>query len=79
MHKTCGDHIRTLVHNNPPETVETAIDLVDAILASSQRALQTLVHGTLGVSPGTLAFGRDMKHVLLDCFVCQRNHNNRTS
>ena len=60
MHKTCGDMIRNYLRENPPNNVATALDMVDAVLASAQRALRTCVHRTLGVSPGTLVFNRDM-------------------
>ena len=60
MHKTCGDMLRTFVRENPPRDVATAIDLVDQVLASAQRALRVATHTTMRISPGTLVFHRDM-------------------
>jgi transposase InsO family protein len=60
MHKTCGDQIRTLIRERPPHTVETALELVDTVLAAAQRALRITINRTVGMSPGALAFGRDM-------------------
>ena len=60
MHKTCGDMIRTYLREAPPQTIETALDMVDSVLASAQRALRACVHRTFGVSPGALVFQRDM-------------------
>ena len=60
MHRTCGDQIRALIRENPPETVETALDLVDAVLAAAQRALRITINRTVGTTPGAMVFGRDM-------------------
>jgi len=60
MHRTCGDQIRTLLRENPPETVENALDLVDAVLAAAQRALRITINRTVGSTPGAMVFGRDM-------------------
>jgi hypothetical protein len=60
MHQTVGNILRTLVHTNPPETVENAADLVDEALATASHALRATACTTLGSSPGSLVFGRDM-------------------
>lgn len=60
MHKTCGDQIRTLLAEDPPVTVESALDLVDAVLAAAQRALRITINRTIGTTPGAIVFGRDM-------------------
>ena len=60
MHRAIGDMLRIWLRRDPPETVEEACDLVDAVLASAQRVLRITVHNTLRVSPGTLEFHRDM-------------------
>jgi len=60
MHKTCGDQIRTLVFENPPENVETILELVDTVLAAAQRALRITINRTVGMTPGAMVFGRDM-------------------
>ena len=60
MHKTIGDQLRNYVRVQPPSNIETALEIIDAILAASQRALRACVHRTLGISPGALVFHRDM-------------------
>ena len=60
MHQTVGNILRTLVHTNPPENIEDAEALVDEALAAAQHALRATVSTTLGGSPGSLVFGRDM-------------------
>src|SRR6056300_2025318 len=60
MHQTVGNILRTLVHTDPPENIEDAEALVDEALAAAQHALRATVSTTLGGSPGSLVFGRDM-------------------
>ena len=54
--------LRTLVYDNPPRGTRQAKDLVDEAEAVSiaQHALRCSVHSTLGSSPGSLVFNRDM-------------------
>ena len=59
-HKTAGDMIRTYVRESPPTTVAQAIELIDEVLASVQRAMRASTHSTMKISPGALVFGRDM-------------------
>ena len=40
--------------------VNTAYKIIDTALASAQRAIRTAVHKSLGISPGAMAFHRDM-------------------
>jgi transposase InsO family protein len=60
MHQTVGDIIRVLCHTHHPQTTEEAEDIVDRALATAQLALRTVVHSTLGASPGAIVFHRDM-------------------
>ena len=60
MHKTVGDMLRTMFRENPPTSISSACDAIDAVLAAAQRSLRTVVHRTYGVSPGSIVFGRDM-------------------
>ncbi len=60
MHLTCGDQMRTTFRENPPDTVETALDLVDAVLAAAKRALRITISRTVGNTPGAMVFRRDM-------------------
>ena len=60
MHATIGDTLRTMLHEYPPHNLETAIEIVDSVIASSQYALRTAIHRAYNTSPGALVFGRDM-------------------
>ena len=60
MHQTVGNVLRTLVHDNPPRGTRQAKDLVNEALSIAQHALRCSVHTTLGSSPGSLVFNRDM-------------------
>ena len=59
-HQTVGNMLRTLQSANVPNNVETAYEIIDTALASAQRAIRTAVHKSLGVSPGSMVFHRDM-------------------
>ena len=52
--------VRTLNCTSFPENIDTAYELVDAILAAAQSSLCCCVHRTLGITPGAMVFGRDM-------------------
>ena len=60
MHQTVGNIIRTLVHEDKPRGTRQAKDLVDEALGIAQHSLRCGVHTTLGSSPGSLVFNRDM-------------------
>jgi hypothetical protein len=56
MHQTVNNVLRTLVHNNPPQNMTQARDIIDDELATAMNAIQTTIATTLGSTPGTLAF-----------------------
>ena len=60
MHQTVGNILRTLLHGNPVANVTKANGLIYESLSAVQHAMRTSVHTTLGSSPGTLVFSRDM-------------------
>jgi transposase InsO family protein len=60
MHQTVGNILRTLLHENPPKNVSSAKDLIDEALSMAMHAMRASVHTTLGGSPGSLVFNRDM-------------------
>ena len=60
MHQTVGNILRTLLLEDPPITVTAAHDLIDEALSTASHAMRTGVHTTLGSSPGSLVFNRDM-------------------
>jgi hypothetical protein len=54
-----ASHHQGLIEDNL-SLQSTAIQLVKSVLASVSYASHTTVHCTLGISPSTLVFGRDM-------------------
>jgi hypothetical protein len=60
MHQTVGNVIRTLLHGKPPQNITKAKDFIDEALSIAMHAMRTGVHITLGSSPGSLIFNRDM-------------------
>ena len=60
VHDVMKTSLRTQIHAHPPNGITEAKEIVDRILASAQYAIRVCVHKTYGVSPGTIAFGRDM-------------------
>ena len=76
MHQTVANILRTLIHLHPPETVQQASTLVDNALATVTHALRCAVGRTTGVSPGSLAFNRDMLldiPLITDMLLLQQN------
>ena len=60
QHQTTGNILRTLLPSMEADNVATALEAVDSALASTMHASRTAVHRTLQISPGALAFHRDM-------------------
>ncbi len=62
MHQTVGNVLRTLLHGRPPQHVtgSHAKDFIDETLSITMHAMRTGMHSTLGSSPGSLVFNRDM-------------------
>ena len=61
MHQTVENMLRTLLyHQNQPHNPQECQELVETALASACFALRATIHSTLGVTPGSLAFNRDM-------------------
>ena len=60
MHQTVGNILRMLLHGNPPQNIANAAQYVDKVLSIAMHAMQAGVHSTLGSSPGSLVFNRDM-------------------
>jgi transposase InsO family protein len=60
MHQSVGNNLRALSTLVPPNGIDTATQLVDTALANTMFATRAALHGTLGTSPGALAFHRDM-------------------
>jgi transposase InsO family protein len=60
MHQTVGNILRTILHTDPPRNKTEAKALVDSALATAQHAMRASISTTLGASPGSLVFSRDM-------------------
>ena len=60
VHQTVGNVLRTLLYSNPPQNMTQARDIIDQALATAMHATRTTIMTTLGGTPGSLAFSRDM-------------------
>ena len=60
MYQTVANVLRTLVHTEPPRTLNDAKGMVDGALATASHAIRANVSTVSGYSPGALAFHRDM-------------------
>ena len=60
MHQTVGNVLHTLLHGEPPMNISKAKDFIDEALSIAMHAMRAGVHSTLGSSPGSLVFNRDM-------------------
>ncbi len=62
MHQTVGNVLRTLLHGQPPQhiTGARAKKFIDKALSITMHAMRAGAHSTLGISPGSLVFNRDM-------------------
>ena len=61
MLQTLDNVLRTLLHGDPPQNIATAQKFVDeAALPIVMHAMRAGIHTTLGSSPGSLVFNRDM-------------------
>ena len=60
MHQTVENVLRTLLYWEPPQNIATAKEYVDEALSIATHAMRARIHSTLGSSPGSLTFNRDM-------------------
>lgn len=60
VHDVMKTAMRTELNSNPPQDQQEAANLIDRVLASAQYAVRCTVHKTFGISPGSIAFNRDM-------------------
>ena len=58
--QTVGNILRILLHSEPPQNITTAKEIVDEALSIATHAMRAGVHTTLGSSPGSSVFNRDM-------------------
>jgi hypothetical protein len=80
MHQTVGNFLRTLLHCEPPQNIINAKDCVDEALSIAMHAIRAGIHSTLGSSPGSLVFNRDMfLNIPFDCRLACNHSEKRTS
>jgi hypothetical protein len=60
MHQTVGNVLRTLLHGEPPQNIASAKEYINEALSIAMHAMRAGIHSTLGSSPGSLTFNRDM-------------------
>jgi hypothetical protein len=60
IHQTMGNVLRKLLHGEPPQNIADAKEFVDEALSIAMHAMRAGIHSTLGSSPGSLVFNRDM-------------------
>ena len=60
MHQAVGNTLRALLMLTPPHGIQQTNQLVDTTLANCFFVTRAAINSSLRVSPGSLAFGRDM-------------------
>ncbi len=55
-----GNILRTLLHGEPPPDMASTKEYIDEALFIAMHAMRAAIHSTLGSSPGSLTFNRDM-------------------
>ncbi len=60
MHQTVGNVLRTLLHGEPSQNIANAKEYVDEALSITMHAMRAGIHSTLGSSPRSLTYNRDM-------------------
>jgi hypothetical protein len=60
MHQMIANISRILLHSQLPRKDQQAADLIDTALAMAMYATRASIHHSLSISPGALAFQRDM-------------------
>jgi len=60
MHQTVADLLRTMNQANPPQNEVNARAAVERAISIASHALRITTHSTLGYSPGSIVFNRDM-------------------
>ncbi len=60
MYQTVGNFLRTLLDEEPPQNIANFKEYVDEVLSIAMHAMRAGIHSTLGSSPVSLSFNRDM-------------------
>ena len=80
MHQTIGNMLRTHLYHITPHTQQDCQELLESALASAIFALRSTVHTTLGMTPGSIAFHRDMLlnvPIIADLQILQQKRQNK--
>jgi hypothetical protein len=78
MHQTVGNVLRTLLHGEPLQNIADAKEFVDEAPSIAMHAMRAGIHSTLGSSPGSLVFNRDMFLNIFDCrLACNYSENRK--
>jgi len=68
--------MRALAHHNPPKDLNDATLLIDTAISTAAYAARASIHRTMGISPGSLVFHRDMFldiPLIADLYLLQQN------
>ena len=60
LHQSVGNALRVYLSHDPPTNIHNIAELVDNALSTSLHASRSTIHRTLGMSPGSIVFHRDM-------------------
>ena len=60
MHQTVGNILWTLLHGEPPPDMASTKEYINEALSIAMHAMRVAIHSTLGSSPGSLTFNRNM-------------------
>ena len=60
LHQTVAKQLRILLVSHPPDNIRNVAVLVDTCLAIALRSVRATINTTLGISPGAIAYRRDM-------------------
>ena len=60
LHQSIGNALRALNYDRPPNNAAEASERIDTALQTSAYAARSALHSTMKLSPGSLAFHRDM-------------------
>ncbi|CAB9507058.1 Retrotransposon protein [Seminavis robusta] len=61
LHQSIGNALRAINHDNyPPKNAAEAAERIDSALQTAASAARTAMHTTMKLSPGSMAFHRDM-------------------
>jgi transposase InsO family protein len=60
LHQSVGNSLRLFISQGIPFNMNNVAELVSGALATSLHAARATIHQTLGMTPGSIVFNRDM-------------------